>query len=196
MFALLAFMVGKIQRVELTIPINVIENRRLFRTLDEFVFYRSQKSDPQACREILIYLKEYFMYTIQYKQLLNESEIDKYLLNWNVSNVAGGIMFHELNPETKIINYTILYNNTDTYTLIELNNAISASIHEYLRVNSDIFSNSFWKRIPQTDQTNLLFIQTGVFLLSLGLSNLITLFTQNLVEEKEKLIKDQLMIVT
>lgn len=196
MFALFSFLIGNLDKVPIVLPTNLINNRRILRTQDEFIFYRSENSDPEACKEILKSLREYFMYTIRYKELKSEIDIDEYLLHWNVSSVIGGIMFHELNPVNNVFNYTILYNNTDTYSLIEMNNAISSSIHGYLNSPNDLFGNSFWKRNQKTNQMNLLFIQNGVFLLSLGLSNLVTLFTQSLVEEKEKLIKDQLLIVS
>jgi ABC-type multidrug transport system ATPase subunit len=135
-----------------------------------------------------------FFWKPVFSRFNTSAQMDAHLLAWPTNNVFGGIQFHTFDVTQKKFNFTLLYNATDSNTIIQMNQILTLGIHRLLGSDTEYMKTWFVQTWGKTNQQIVIWLQSGPYLLSFGLSILVTVFTQVLVEEKEKFIKDQLLI--
>lgn len=158
------------------------------------ILYHRGNSDPASISQLFEGMNERFAVPPMYTEFNSTISLDRHLASFESQDIYGGILFYEFDVAKRKFNYTIMYNSSD-FSVLQLNHAISYGIHKLLGGESELMRYAFLQVHAKTNPQIVIFLQSGPYLLSFGLSVLITVFVQGLVEEKEKLIKDQLLIV-
>jgi ABC-type multidrug transport system permease subunit len=124
-------------------------------------------------------------------------EMDKYLLQWNSPAVLIGVMFNDMDISMGKYNFTLMYNGTNDKTLPQFYHVLTLALTDLVFENRSNFEIPllFDQHIRIATEQDVLFIDSIIYTLTLGITFMIPMFTQNVVYESEKELKHQLFLV-
>ncbi|KAL0491421.1 hypothetical protein AKO1_009845 [Acrasis kona] len=161
--------------------------------LNNIIITKSSGVDKNFVSKLCSRMTEHFTTSIHFSNMSSIEAIDEYMNKPDTCCVLAALAIHEADYTTNKYNITLMYNSLNKLTLPRLNQVLLRALDSFVTdktILPSIFINQFNVVAPQ-DQ---LFVDSGVFLLLMSLITMLPMLVQTIVQEKEKEVKDQLMI--